>query len=100
MIVKKSDLIGNVGGTAESAAFRPSEGRRAFLFLFLKHPFYEYNLYILLFNLLPIFPLDGSKIFNLFLNQLFSFKKSHIYSIILSIIMLSFFLFQKNLMIF
>ena len=72
---------------------------QTFLFLFLKHPFYEYNLYILLFNLLPIFPLDGSKIFNLFLNQLFSFKKSHIYSIILSIIMLSFFLFQKNLMI-
>ena len=34
----------------------------------------HYNL--LIFNLLPIFPLDGSKIFNIIFNKLFSFKFS------------------------
>lgn len=40
---------------------------------------------LLLFNLLPIFPLDGSKICSLVLNLLFSFKRSHIFMIIISI---------------
>ena len=51
---------------------------------------YEYfnfiNYFILIFNLLPIYPLDGSKISNVILNKLFSFKKSINISIIISFI--------------
>lgn len=46
--------------------------------------FFNYNIAILLFNLLPIYPLDGSRILNIFFNSLFSFKSSHILSILLS----------------
>lgn len=35
---------------------------------------YHYSIFI--FNLLPIIPLDGSKIINVLLNEVFSFKKS------------------------
>ena len=48
--------------------------------------FNYYNIAILLFNLLPIYPLDGSKIFNVLFNIFFSYKLSHILSIILSFI--------------
>ena len=48
--------------------------------------FYYYNLYILFFNLLPIYPLDGSKIINVIFNYIFPFKLSHILTIILSIV--------------
>lgn len=41
---------------------------------------YEYfsfiNYFILVFNLIPIYPLDGAKILNVILNKLTSFKKS------------------------
>lgn len=70
---------------------------QSILFLFLKGEYFYYNLFILLFNLLPIFPLDGSKIFNLILNLFSNFDKSHFISIILSFATLSFFLFYKNL---
>ena len=43
-----------------------------------------YSISILFFNLLPIFPLDGSKLFNLFCNKLFSFKFSHTLVILVS----------------
>ena len=43
-----------------------------------------YSNLILFFNLLPIYPLDGSKLVNLFLNKLTSFKKSHILTIYIS----------------
>lgn len=56
--------------------------------LFRSQLFIIFNLILLLFNLLPIFPLDGSKIINLLLNKFISFKKSHIISIYLSIIIL------------
>ena len=36
----------------------------------------KYNTAVLLFNMLPIIPLDGSKIFNLFLNVFLSYKVS------------------------
>ena len=39
--------------------------------------FINYNLNILLFNLLPIVPLDGSKLLNLLINKLLPFKISH-----------------------
>lgn len=46
----------------------------------------HYHYFLLFFNLLPIIPLDGSKIFNLILNKVFSFKKSYQYTIIVSIL--------------
>lgn len=45
-----------------------------------------YSLTILCFNLLPIYPLDGSKILNLGLNKMASFKRSHLLIIIISIV--------------
>lgn len=46
----------------------------------------KYHYPILIFNLIPIVPLDGSKILNVLLNKIFNFKKSHILNIILSIV--------------
>ena len=57
---------------------------------FILSKFYDKTLFInihytlLIFNLLPIFPLDGSKIWNVFFNYFLPFKKSHICSIIIS----------------
>ena len=51
--------------------------------------FNQYNLIILLFNLLPIYPLDGSKIINILFSEFISFKRSHILTIITSFITLS-----------
>lgn len=55
--------------------------------------FNYYNIVILLFNLLPIHPLDGSKIFNIIFNEFFSFKKSHILTIVTSFLTLTIVLF-------
>lgn len=46
----------------------------------------KYHYPLLLFNLLPLVPLDGSKIFNVLLNKMMSFKWSHLVSIIFSLI--------------
>lgn len=46
----------------------------------------NYNLSILIFNLIPIIPLDGSKVLNIFLNKIFSFKRSHLLTIYISYI--------------
>ena len=59
--------------------------------------FNHYNMAILLFNLLPIYPLDGSKILNIFFNELVSFKKSHILTIFVSVITLFFLLFKTRI---
>ncbi len=45
-----------------------------------------YNLVIILFNLLPIYPLDGFKILNLFLNKISYFRKSYFVSFYISFI--------------
>lgn len=45
-----------------------------------------YNTAILFFNLLPIWPLDGGKIFMLSMSSVFSYKKSYYFVIISSII--------------
>ena len=59
--------------------------------------FKNYNLAILLFNLLPIIPLDGSKIFNVIVNKIFNFRVSYMINIVISIIFLSvFFINFKN----
>ena len=48
----------------------------------------NYHYGILLFNLLPIYPLDGIKIINLLLSKWISFKMSHLVTIFISIIMI------------
>ena len=60
-------------------------------YFILKTLFYHYEelvtIYhygILIFNLLPIFPLDGGKLVNLFLSGIFSFKASYYLSIFIS----------------
>jgi len=54
----------------------------------------KYHYALLLFNFLPIHPLDGSKLVNILLNKIFPFKLSHIltiyFSFLLVIICLSF----------
>lgn len=73
-------------------------------FLLLKDIFgtnyVKYNYFLLIFNLLPIYPLDGSKILNCFVNKIVSFKLSFYITIYISI-MCSFlfltFVFFKHL---
>ncbi len=53
------------------------------------HPSYilkNYHYTILLFNLLPIIPLDGSKFINIISNKFFPFKKSHLITIYVSLL--------------
>ena len=68
---------------------------QSFLFFINNDLFREYNFNLLLFNLLPIFPLDGSKIINLFLNKIIDFKQSHLISIVISIISILFLFHYK-----
>ncbi|MBQ3307988.1 MAG: site-2 protease family protein [Bacilli bacterium] len=53
-------------------------------FFFPNSLVYHYHVGILFFNLLPIYPLDGGKILNLFVNYFFPFKKSLQISILIS----------------
>ena len=72
-----------------------------FIFLFLlKYNFINdytfslfktYNQTLVIFNLLPIIPLDGSKIYFAFLTKYFSFKLSYYLTLILNLIFLIFF---------
>jgi len=55
--------------------------------------FFKYNISIMLFNLIPVYPLDGFKILNSLLELKFSFKKCIIISLIISIIVLILFIF-------
>jgi stage IV sporulation protein FB len=48
--------------------------------------FFEYHYTILFFNLIPIYPLDGSKILNIIFNNFLPFKESHKLTIYLSYI--------------
>ena len=57
------------------------------------------NYFIIVFNLLPIYPLDGSKILNIFFNKITSYKNSLSLTIIISytfIIILSFIFLNVN----
>lgn len=47
-----------------------------------------YNISLILFNLIPIYPLDGSKMFNVFLNKILPFKVSHLITMYLSMIII------------
>lgn len=55
-----------------------------------------YSSSILCFNLLPIFPLDGSKILNLILNKIVSFKRSHVLIIVISLIVIGILVLESN----
>ena len=61
--------------------------------------FNKYNYYIILFNLFPIYPLDGFKILNSLLELIFSFKLSLkisiIFNFIFLIIFFSYLLFNR-----
>ena len=46
-----------------------------------------YSKVILFINLIPIYPLDGSKLLNIFFNKITSFKKSHILTIYISYVL-------------
>ena len=59
----------------------------------------EYHYFLLFFNLLPIVPLDGSKIFNICLNYFLPFKLSHIITIVVSFLLLSLIFVKFNLII-
>lgn len=57
--------------------------------------FSDYHYSILFFNLLPIYPLDGFRILNLFLAKKISYKKSNDITLYFSILLLAF-LFIQN----
>ena len=61
------------------------------------------NYFIIIFNLIPVYPLDGSKILNVLFNKITSFKNSILLTVIVSylcIIVLSLFLFNINKLLF
>jgi len=65
--------------------------------------FYLIHYFIIIFNLLPIYPLDGSKMLNVVFNKITSFKNSILLTVIISyftIFFLSLILFNINKIIF
>lgn len=48
----------------------------------------NYNASILLFNMIPIVPLDGAKIINILFDKIFPFKMSHLFTIYTSYIVI------------
>lgn len=68
----------------------------------IKEEIFVIHYAILIFNLLPVYPLDGFKIFNILLNYILSFKKSHIISLIVSFIfiLISLSVLKENLIFF
>lgn len=58
--------------------------------------FYMYNSSMLLFNILPIIPLDGSKVINLILSKYISFKLSNNLTVLISFFTLIIFLMSST----
>ena len=54
------------------------------------------NKYIFIFNLLPIFPLDGGRIIKIVLDKIFTYKKAKVLSNIISIIFIILFIFYTG----
>ena len=68
-----------------------------FTYFFVKNNnLLNYSNLILAFNLLPIHPLDGSKLLNIILNKLTNFKKSHIITIYISFITIIIIVIKEN----
>lgn len=65
-------------------------------YFFRVDDFVYYSLIILGFNLLPIFPLDGSKILSLLFNKAVSFKCSHLWMILISILSVLILIMEAN----
>ena len=66
------------------------------LFLNKNPDFTYYNKLLLFFNLIPIIPLDGSKIMNVLLNKIFSFNLSYKISNYISVILIIILLYISN----
>lgn len=61
----------------------------------------NYHYSLLLFNMLPIIPLDGSKLLNIILNKITSFKTSHLLTIYISLITIILLMIKnKNLVLY
>ena len=75
-----------------------------FIYDYIDYKYFNFiNYFIVIFNLLPIYPLDGSKILNTFFNKITSFKNSILLTVIVSyitIIILSLLLFNINKLLF
>ena len=57
------------------------------ILMFINNPlFIKYNLSIMLFNMLPIIPLDGSYLLKAILNKFYSFKRAYFIYVVISII--------------
>lgn len=69
------------------------------LFFIGNYKFTHYNILLLLFNLIPIIPLDGSKLLNIIFNKIFPFKMGLLLSDIISIILITVLLILKNSLI-
>lgn len=62
----------------------------ALLFYLLKiKELFEINMFIFFFNLLPLYPLDGSKLFFLFISYFIDYKKCYVIQIKLSLLSIS-----------
>jgi len=59
--------------------------------------FWKYHYSMLIFNLIPIYPLDGAKILNIVINKIFNFKLSNMLLFIISIINMLMMLFLYNI---
>lgn len=66
-------------------------------YLFNSSSFNYYNLSILVFNLLPIYPLDGGRILNIIFSYFLSFRSSYYLSIIISFLVSFFFIIYSIL---
>lgn len=75
-----------------------------FIKYYINYKFFSLiNYFIIMFNLLPIYPLDGSKILNVLFNKITNFKNSILLTVIISyvcIIILSLLLFNVNKLLF
>ena len=58
------------------------------ILLFILTKYNKYNIYLLIFNLLPIYPLDGYKILMILLYNIIPFKITNYLGLIISIILL------------
>ncbi len=66
------------------------------VFSLIKNPLInKYHYFLLIFNLLPIIPLDGSKILNILFNFIFPFKLSQSLTIFISLIVVTSLLILK-----